>query len=217
MAAERASGCSATSTPRCAPPRSARWRRSATTSETELVRPYLSDANPRIAATAAVVLARSAQPDDRQAAEAALTRLASDASARSGSRREVAIALRQIPDAAFEQPARAAAARPESARGRRSHAERETERAVRLPVRAAAHLAAAEPAAEGAGARRARRATARRSSTRSRTSCADREEDVWVRRHIPATLARIPSQKSMDVLVRGARRRGATASCASSS
>ena len=29
----------------------------------------------------------------------------------------------------------------------------------------------------------------------------DKDEDIWVRRHIPATLARIPSQKSMDVLV----------------
>ena len=29
----------------------------------------------------------------------------------------------------------------------------------------------------------------------------DPDEDIWVRRHIPATLARIPSQKSMDVLV----------------
>jgi CRP-like cAMP-binding protein len=28
----------------------------------------------------------------------------------------------------------------------------------------------------------------------------DPEEDLWVRRHIPATLARIPSQKSMDAL-----------------
>ena len=31
----------------------------------------------------------------------------------------------------------------------------------------------------------------------------DPEEDIWVRRHIPATLAQIPSQKSVDVLTRG--------------
>jgi CRP-like cAMP-binding protein len=30
----------------------------------------------------------------------------------------------------------------------------------------------------------------------------ERDEDAWVRRHIPATLARIPSQKSMDVLIK---------------
>ena len=29
----------------------------------------------------------------------------------------------------------------------------------------------------------------------------DQEEDIWVRRHIPGTLAQIPSQKTMDVLV----------------
>ena len=29
----------------------------------------------------------------------------------------------------------------------------------------------------------------------------DQDEDIWVRRHIPGTLAQIPSQKTMDVLV----------------
>ena len=29
----------------------------------------------------------------------------------------------------------------------------------------------------------------------------DPEEDIWVRRHIPATLAQIPSQKTVEVLV----------------
>jgi hypothetical protein len=29
----------------------------------------------------------------------------------------------------------------------------------------------------------------------------DQDEDIWVRRHIPATLARIPSQRAVDVLV----------------
>jgi CRP-like cAMP-binding protein len=29
----------------------------------------------------------------------------------------------------------------------------------------------------------------------------DQEEDIWTRRHIPGTLARIPSQKTMDILV----------------
>src|SRR4029453_9950866 len=28
----------------------------------------------------------------------------------------------------------------------------------------------------------------------------DQDEDIWVRRHIPGTLARIPSQKSVDLL-----------------
>ena len=29
----------------------------------------------------------------------------------------------------------------------------------------------------------------------------DPDEDIWVRRHIPSTLAQIPTQKTMDVLV----------------
>ena len=29
----------------------------------------------------------------------------------------------------------------------------------------------------------------------------DQAEDVWVRRHLPATLARLPSQRTLDVLV----------------
>ena len=29
----------------------------------------------------------------------------------------------------------------------------------------------------------------------------DPEEDIWVRRHVPSTLSRIPCQASMDVLI----------------
>ncbi len=36
----------------------------------------------------------------------------------------------------------------------------------------------------------------------------DQDEDVWVRRHIPSTLARIPGQQTMDVLVGCAEREG---------
>ena len=43
--------------------------------QTDLVRPYLDDANPRIAATAAVVLAGSSKDEDRELAERTLTRL----------------------------------------------------------------------------------------------------------------------------------------------
>ena len=43
--------------------------------QTDLVRPYLDDANPRIAATAAAVLAGSSKDEDRELAERTLTRL----------------------------------------------------------------------------------------------------------------------------------------------
>ena len=44
-------------------------------------------------------------------------------------------------------------------------------------------------------------ATASQSSTSLAHFLRDPEEDIWVRRHIPTSLAQIPSQKSVDVLV----------------
>ena len=66
---------------------------------------------------------------------------------------------------------------------------------------AAARLAAAAPAAEERRPRGARRVMAKASSSRSPTSCSDQREDLWVRRHLPATLARLPAQRTFDVLL----------------
>ena len=116
--ARASSGCSATRAPRCARRRSARWPRSAARAQTDLVRPYLDDANPRIAATAAAVLAGSSKDEDRELAERTLTRLSGGASDRSAARREVAIALRQNPRSAHQPAARAAPERRQPARRR---------------------------------------------------------------------------------------------------
>ncbi len=170
--------------------------------ETALVRPYLSDANPRIAATAAVVLARSAQPDDRQAAEAALTRLASDASARSGSRREVAIALRQIRDDGLNSLLVPLLLDPNPLVA--EEAMRTVRQSERFDFLFVAPLISQLRNRRLKGpARDVLVSYGEEVVDALAHFMADREEDVWVRRHIPATLARIPSQKSMDALVRG--------------
>ena len=44
-------------------------------------------------------------------------------------------------------------------------------------------------------------ATARPWCRRSPTSSATTEEDIWVRRHVPSTLALLPCDASVDVLV----------------
>jgi AAA family ATP:ADP antiporter len=169
--------------------------------ETELVRPYLADANPRIAATAAVVMARSSREQDRGAAEAALSTLASGDTA---GRREVAVALGQIPDERF--------------------------RTVLVPLLGDANPLVAEEAMRSVGKlgtndflfvpalisllRNRRLKSAARDGLVNYGEpvvealehfLRDPQEDIWVRRHIPATLAHIPSQKSMDVLLRAVR------------
>ncbi len=168
---------------------------------TTLSRPLLADPDPRIRVTAAVALAASASPADVDAAEAVLVELAGDSrdAARDG-RRDVAAAIRHIADPRFRRLLIPLLYDTVPGSGRRGDGKRAGGGRVGLRVRPDAHRAAPEPPAEGARPRRCWSATASRSSTRSRTSCSDAEEDIWVRRHIPATLAQIPSQQSVDVL-----------------
>jgi AAA family ATP:ADP antiporter len=166
-----------------------------------VARPLIQDPDPRIRATAAVALAASSQTTDVDAAEATLLALASDSrDAARAARRDVAVAIRQIADPRFRRllipllydPAPDVAEEAmESVRAAgttdfifvptlvallrhrqlKGHA-REVLISYGEPVvDALAHFMRAE------------------------------EEDIWVRRHIPATLARIPSQKTVDVLV----------------
>ncbi|HEY8549744.1 MAG TPA: Npt1/Npt2 family nucleotide transporter [Vicinamibacterales bacterium] len=170
-------------------------------SETELARPYLDEPNPRLAATAAVVMAQSSSETDRQAAEAALTRLLTDPAERSTARRELAVALRQIRDprtSALLVPllgdANPAVA-SEAMRTLRNRGETEfifvpalvsllRDRRLKGDAREVL-VSYGEPVVDTLA-----------------HFLTDPYEDIWVRRHIPATLARIPSQRSMDVLVR---------------
>ena len=166
-----------------------------------LSRPMLSDPDARIRATAAVALAGSVRPADVDAAEAALLELASDSreDARRA-RRDVAIAVRQITNPRF--------------------------RRLLIPLLYDSSPEVADEAMESVGASGAddfvfvptliALLRDRRLKSRARSVLVgygppvidalahfmrDKDEDVWVRRHIPATLALIRDQKAVDALV----------------
>ncbi len=166
-----------------------------------LARPLLDDPDPRIRATAAVALAGSPDPAHVDTAERALLALTSDTRAEAAAaRRDVAIAIRQITDARFRRllipllydpDPRVADEAMESV-----HAAGTSDfvfvptlvsllRDRRLKGRARVALVAyGEPVVDALA-----------------FFLRDPDEDIWVRRHIPGTLAQIPSQKTVDVLV----------------
>ena len=134
-------------------------------------------------------------------AESALLELAATrVTPRRGARRDVAVALRQIGDPRFRRllmpllydPA------PEVADEAMESVQRRRQR--RLHLRADAGRAAPQPPPQGPCPRGARRYGEPVVDTLA-YFLRDPEEDIWVRRHIPGTLAQIPSQKSVDVLV----------------
>ena len=168
---------------------------------TDLIRPYLQDADPRIVTTAAGVLARSGREEDVVASVEVLSRLASDTrEAAAEARRDVAVAIRQIPDSRFRQ--------------------------ILIPL---LYDSQPEVAAEAMQSVRALGVSDqlfvttfvsllrhRRLKSSARDALVgygegvldtlayflrDPGEDIWVRRHIPATIARIPAQKSVDILI----------------
>jgi AAA family ATP:ADP antiporter len=167
---------------------------------TTLSRPLLADPDPRIRVTAAVALAASTTPADVEAAEAALVDLAGDlGDAGRPGRRDVAAAVRHMADPRF--------------------------RRLLIPLLYDPSPEVADEAMESVQAAgptdfvfvptlvallRNRRLKARAREVLVSYGepvvdvlahfMRDPEEDIWVRRHIPATLAQMPSQKSVDVL-----------------
>src|SRR5688500_5222826 len=166
-----------------------------------LARPLLADPDPRIRATAAVALASGDRPEDVDAAEAALADIVGSTSESTrGARRDVAAALGHAPSARFQR--------------------------LLIPLLYDPALEVADRAMESV--RRAGRADFifvptlvsllrnRHLKGRAREVLvsygepvipalaffmADPNEDEWIRRHIPSTLALIPSQASVDALV----------------
>ncbi len=163
-------------------------------------RSLLDDPDPRIVATAAVVLSGSEQEDDQAAAEHALSSLATDTRESAGAvRRDLAAAIRQV------------------GKGR--------SRDLLVPL-----LHDSDPAVADEAMRSVRAIGTddfmfaptlvsllgnRRLKSAARETLVgygepaidvlkyflnDPDENIWVRRHIPATLARIPCQRSMDIL-----------------
>ena len=168
--------------------------------QTDLVRPYLDDANPRIAATAAAVLAGSSKDEDRELAERTLTRLSGASGDRTASRREVAIALRQIRDphtSLLLVPLLNDANPVVATEAMRTVRERGQGDFLFVPtlVSLLRHRGLKAPARDVLVGYGEEVVPALAHFLR------DPEEDIWVRRHVPSTLSRIPCQASMDVLI----------------
>jgi AAA family ATP:ADP antiporter len=170
----------------------------------DLMRGYLHDPEPRLAVTAACALAESAHDADRTAAENTLRSLAGDTRENAAAIRiEVAKGLGQVKNPRF--------------------------RPLLVPLMYDADLAVAREAIQSAGRlgpgnppdflfvpplvslmrNRLLKPAARQVLVAYGEDVVDAlayflrdpEEDVWVRRHVPSTLALIPSQKALDVLV----------------
>jgi AAA family ATP:ADP antiporter len=165
-----------------------------------LARPLINDPDPRIAGTAAAVLAGSSDEKDREDAEAALVRVAGDTRPEAaGARKDLASAL-----------------------GRLSHPNL---RPLLIPLLYDPDLSVAEEALRTAKAlgpddflyvptlvsllRNRRLKSAARGVLVSYGEpvldaldhfLRDQEEDVWVRRHLPATIAQFETQRAVDIL-----------------
>lgn len=165
-----------------------------------LARPMLSDTDPRIRVTAAAALAGSLSHDDLDAAEATLVDVIGHPSSSSrDARRDAALAIRQASDPRFRRllipllydPA------PEVA-----------DEAMESVRAAGAGDFVFVPTLVGLLRHRRLKGQARSVLVSYGEPVIDAlahfmrepEEDLWVRRHIPATLALISSQKSVDVL-----------------
>jgi CRP-like cAMP-binding protein/HEAT repeat protein len=168
---------------------------------TELVRPMIEDGNPRIAVTAAMVLAGSSRDEDASAAEEVLTKLISDTRESAAPvRRDFAVAIRHITEPRFRRLLIPLLSDPDpDVAAEAMHSVRQLGlsdfifiptlisllRDRRLKSSAREMLVSAGEPALGILGHFLR----------------DPEEDLWIRRHLPATIARIPCQKSVDTLI----------------
>jgi len=165
-----------------------------------LARPMLAEEDPRIRATAAAALATSTRPEDLDLAETALVGLISDTSeAARPARRDVAAALGQTSQARFRRlliPLLYDPASEVADEAMDSVKAGGTDDFVFVPtliallrhrrLKGSARLVLVsygEPVVDALA-----------------HFLREPDEDIWVRRHIPATLALIPSQKTVDVL-----------------
>ena len=165
-----------------------------------LIKPFLDSPDSRLSSTAAVVLARSGRNEDLARVDATLSRLSADTSENgSAARRDVAVAVRQINHPQvhhllipllYDSDPKVAEEAVRSVRqvGRADFTFVPTlisllrDRRLKGVARDVLVSYGEEVVAPLAYFLR------------------DPDEDLWVRRHIPATLAHIPSQASMDAL-----------------
>jgi AAA family ATP:ADP antiporter len=166
-----------------------------------LLHRHLADADPRVAVTAAVQLADTGRADDAKAAEDLLSRLIADVGpAGVTGRRETADGLRRIANPAFR-----------SLLVPLIH-DRDVD-VARQAIASARAIGPSDaifvPALVSRLGHRILKRTARETLVSYGADIvpvlahllADPHEQPWVRRHIPATLARIPVQASVDALL----------------
>jgi AAA family ATP:ADP antiporter len=162
-----------------------------------LARPLLEDRDPRIACTAAVVLAGSARGEDRATAEGALVRIAGDTRAETaGARRDMAAALGRLPHAEL-RPLLIYDPDPSVA-----------EEALHTVKMLGASDFLFVPTLVSLLRKRRLKSAAREVLVSYGEPVLDvlnhflrdSEEEIWVRRHLPATLAQFETQRAVDIL-----------------
>ncbi len=167
-----------------------------------LLRRHLSDPEPQVAVTAAMALGQSGTLDDVDAAERTFERLIADSrDAGASGRREVAVALAHISAPRF---------RPLLVPLIYDHDTRVVAEAIGSARRLGASDGLFLPALISLLGHRVLKKAARDALVGYGAAAvdalahvlADQREDLWVRRHVPATLALIPTQAAMDALIR---------------
>ncbi len=176
----------------------------------ELMRPYLKDSDPQLVVTAACALADSGSEADRNAAEEALRRLGEDtreqavpvrhtvarslAHVQNPRFRPLLIPLMYDADLSVARGAILSAGRLGPTTG--SGEERRTDFLFVPPLvsllRNRLLKSAAREVLVGYG---------EQIVDTLAYFLQDKDEDVWIRRHVPSTLGLIPSQRSLDVLI----------------
>jgi ATP/ADP translocase/HEAT repeat protein/CRP-like cAMP-binding protein len=167
----------------------------------DLVRPYLDDKDPRIVLTAASVLGRSSKPDDLAMSERALTELAGDTRESSAAiRRDVAAAIRDLPPEHFRHLLVPLLYDPNPQVAREAMASVKS-----LGVSDFIFVPTLVSLLRNTSLKRGARDVLVGYGEPVLDALAhflrSPEEDIWVRRHLPSTIARIPTQRSMDILV----------------
>lgn len=166
-----------------------------------LARSLLKDHDPRIVATAAVVLAASSVEADQAAAQRALSSLAADTRQSANvTRRDLAAAIRQVGDSRSHDLLIPLLHDPDA---------EVAEEAMRSVSALGTTDFLFAPTLVSLLGNRQLKSGARETLVGYGPGVVDvlkyfledSDEDIWVRRHIPATLARIPCQSSMDILV----------------
>ncbi len=167
----------------------------------DLVLPLLQDENPRISLTAAMVLAGSGREDDVAKAENVLGGLVSDTRQSAAQvRRDFAVAIRQVPIPHFRRLLIPLLNDPNPDVA--EEAMRTTQKIGATDfIFVATLISLLRNRRQKSSARELLVGFGEPVLPILAHFLRDPEEDLWIRRHIPATIARIPCQKAMDILV----------------